>query len=118
MALSFWEQTKHVNWPLIFAGVVLTFTPPMHLVRRDAERSSSSRFSKTTSARLMAPQFYRICGFAPCWGGPVKWCVPYVIARKENLTFASQAAVWTVERIFDMGAFAALAGAQPAIAPI
>ena len=33
---------------------------------------------------------------------------PYLVARKENLTFSSQLAVWTVERIFDIGAFAVL----------
>ena len=33
---------------------------------------------------------------------------PYLIARKENLSFSSQMAVWTVERIFDIGAFAVL----------
>jgi len=31
---------------------------------------------------------------------------PYIIAKKERLTFTSQIAVWGVERIFDMGAFA------------
>jgi uncharacterized protein (TIRG00374 family) len=30
---------------------------------------------------------------------------PYLIARRENLSFASQVAVWAVERIFDVGAF-------------
>jgi uncharacterized protein (TIRG00374 family) len=33
---------------------------------------------------------------------------PYLIARKEKLTMSSQMAVWTVERIFDVGAFAVL----------
>ena len=31
---------------------------------------------------------------------------PYIIAKKERLTFTSQVAVWGVERIFDMGSFA------------
>ena len=33
---------------------------------------------------------------------------PYLIARHENLSFASQVAVWAVERIFDVGGFALL----------
>ena len=33
---------------------------------------------------------------------------PYLIARRQNLPFASQIAVWTVERIFDVGGFTAL----------
>ena len=33
---------------------------------------------------------------------------PYIIAKKERLTFTSQVAVWGVERIFDMGSFAVM----------
>jgi hypothetical protein len=33
---------------------------------------------------------------------------PYLIARRYNLPFASQVAVWAVERIFDIGGFTAL----------
>jgi uncharacterized protein (TIRG00374 family) len=41
-------------------------------------------------------------------GRPGELIRPYLIARKENLTVSSQMAVWTVERIFDIGAFAVL----------
>ena len=33
---------------------------------------------------------------------------PYLIARRHNLPFASQVAVWAVERIFDIGGFTVL----------
>ena len=33
---------------------------------------------------------------------------PYLIARRQNLPFASQIAVWAVERIFDVGGFTVL----------
>lgn len=33
---------------------------------------------------------------------------PYLIARRNNLPFASQVAVWAVERIFDIGGFTVL----------
>src|SRR5271156_3932626 len=33
---------------------------------------------------------------------------PYLIARRFNLSFASQVAVWAVERIFDVGGFTVL----------
>ena len=33
---------------------------------------------------------------------------PYLIARRQNLPFASQVAVWAVERIFDIGGFTLL----------
>jgi glycosyltransferase 2 family protein len=38
-------------------------------------------------------------------GRPGELVRPYLIARHETLPFASQVAVWAVERIFDIGAF-------------
>jgi len=41
-------------------------------------------------------------------GRPGELIRPYLIARREALNFSSQMAVWTVERIFDIGAFTVL----------
>ncbi len=41
-------------------------------------------------------------------GRPGELIRPYLIARRENLTFASQVAVWAVERIFDVAGFTVL----------
>lgn len=41
-------------------------------------------------------------------GRPGELIRPYLIARREGLTFSSQMAVWAVERIFDIGAFTVL----------
>ena len=41
-------------------------------------------------------------------GRPGELIRPYLIARRESLPFASQVAVWTVERIFDVGGFTVL----------
>jgi uncharacterized protein (TIRG00374 family) len=38
-------------------------------------------------------------------GRPGELIRPYLIARRTNLPFSSQLAVWAVERIFDIGAF-------------
>ena len=45
-------------------------------------------------------------GFAALglFGRAGEFARPYLIARKEKLTFTSQLAVWTVERFFDLGA--------------
>src|SRR5262252_5997831 len=50
-------------------------------------------------------KFYLVAGVALV-GRPGEFIRPYLISRKVNLSMASQLAVWTVERIFDMGAFA------------
>jgi uncharacterized protein (TIRG00374 family) len=41
-------------------------------------------------------------------GRPGELIRPYLIARRESLTFSSQIAVWAVERIFDIAAFTVL----------
>ena len=41
-------------------------------------------------------------------GRPGELIRPFLIARREGLTFSSQMAVWAVERIFDIAAFAVL----------
>ncbi len=56
----------------------------------------------TSFRRLVGPQ---IIGFAALglFGRAGEFARPYLIARKEKLSFASQLAVWTVERFFDVG---------------
>jgi hypothetical protein len=66
---------------------------------------------QTTSLRLLAPT---VIGFTATalLGRPGEFIRPYTIARREGLTMASQMAVWTVERIFDVGAFGAIMAAN------
>ena len=57
--------------------------------------------------RLVSPTIIGFTGLA-LLGRPGELIRPYLIARREGLTLSSQIAVWTVERIFDVGAVAAL----------
>jgi hypothetical protein len=61
----------------------------------------------TNFRRLIAPQ---VVGFSALglFGRAGEFARPYLIARKQRLTFTSQLAVWTVERFFDLGAVALL----------
>jgi len=56
---------------------------------------------------VLPAQFIGFTGLA-LLGRPGEFVRPYLIGKKHGLTFASQLAVWSVERIFDMGAFAVL----------
>ena len=58
-------------------------------------------------ASVLPAQFIGFTGLA-LLGRPGEFVRPYLIGKKHGLTFASQLAVWSVERIFDMGAFAIL----------
>jgi len=62
---------------------------------------------KTRTASLIPPTFIGFTGLA-LLGRPGEFIRPYLIARREGLSFASQIGVWTVERIFDIGAFTVL----------
>ena len=56
---------------------------------------------------MIAPTVIGFTGLA-LLGRPGELIRPYLIARRENLSFASQLAVWAVERIFDVGGFTVL----------
>jgi len=62
---------------------------------------------EASSASLVAPTIIGFTGLA-LLGRPGELIRPYLIARRQNLTFASQLAVWAVERIFDVAAFTLL----------
>jgi uncharacterized protein (TIRG00374 family) len=62
---------------------------------------------KTRIVELISPTLVGFAGLA-LLGRAGEFIRPYLIARRTGLPFSSQLAVWTVERIFDFGAFAFL----------
>ena len=62
---------------------------------------------QTTMASLITPTIIGFTGIS-LLGRLGEMIRPYLIARKVRLSFSSQLAVWTVERIFDFGGFAVL----------
>jgi uncharacterized protein (TIRG00374 family) len=62
---------------------------------------------RASSVSMIAPTIIGFTGLA-LLGRPGELIRPYLIARRQNLSFSSQLAVWTVERIFDFGAFTIL----------
>lgn len=98
---KFADQTSSVNWWMIIGAVALIYAA-------DTLRAFRwSIFLRPVKAvhpfRLIAPQFIGFAGLA-LLGRPGELIRPYIIAKKENLGLPSQMAVWTVERIFDVGA--------------
>ena len=101
----FWSRTDQVNPFGLLAGVAFTYIS--YSLRAVRWRIFLKPVCKTTTARLLAPQFIGFSALA-LLGRAGEMIRPYIIAKKERLTFTSQMAVWGVERIFDMGAFAVL----------
>jgi glycosyltransferase 2 family protein len=103
---TFWSQTDQVRVIHILHAVgLIYFAYVLRAIRwkiflRPVKPSVSS-------ISLVSPTVIGFTGLA-LLGRPGEFIRPYLIARKEKLPFSSQLGVWAVERIFDIGAFAAL----------
>ena len=105
----FLAQTRAVTrgWGPIHIFLGIAFTYIAYFMRAVRWRIFLRPVRKTTSAALVAPTLIGFTGVA-LLGRLGEMIRPYLIARKVDLPFSSQLAVWTVERIFDFGGFAVL----------
>ncbi len=95
-----------LNWRHIFHGVALIYFA--YFLRAVRWKLFLRPVRKQASLLgLLPPTLIGFTGLA-LLGRPGELIRPYLIARRENLPFASQVAVWTVERIFDVGGFTLL----------
>ena len=103
---TFKAETSGLAWaPLMIAVVLSLLTFPLRAWRwqiflrpmRDAKFRD-----------VLSPTLIGFTGLA-LLGRPGELVRPYMIARRSNLSMTSQMGVWMVERIFDMGAFIAMA---------
>jgi len=99
----FWMATQNTHKFYLVAGIALVYVD--YFLRAVRWKILLRPVCKARSADLVAPTMIGFAGLA-LLGRPGEFIRPYLIARKVNLTMSSQLAVWTVERIFDMGAFA------------
>jgi len=101
----FWE-THPKNWFHIAHGVALIYLA--YVVRAIRWKIFLKPVRPEASAlSLVAPTIIGFTGLA-LLGRPGELMRPYLIARRHDLSFSSQMAVWAVERIFDIGAFTVL----------
>jgi uncharacterized protein (TIRG00374 family) len=98
----FWDQTGDTKKLYLLNAVLLIYAT--YILRALRWRIFLRPSCETRTSRLIAPTFIGFTGLS-LLGRPGEFARPYLIARKENLTIASQIAVWAVERIFDIGAF-------------
>jgi uncharacterized protein (TIRG00374 family) len=108
-----WERFWHVTRALtggrglamLLSGVALIYCT--YFLRALRWKIFLRPVAKSTVARLTPPHIVGFTGLA-LLGRPGELIRPYLISRRENLSFSSQIAVWTVERIFDIGAVAVM----------
>jgi uncharacterized protein (TIRG00374 family) len=103
---TFWSQTHRIKKIHVLHGIALIyFAYGMRAVRWKIFLKPVR--PKTTVAELVSPTLVGFAGLA-LLGRAGEFIRPYLIARRTDLSFSSQLAVWGVERIFDLGAFTIL----------
>src|SRR5579864_4521069 len=98
----FWAATHNTNKLYLVAGVALVYAD--YILRAVRWKILLRPVCNAKTSDLVAPTMIGFTGLA-LLGRPGEFIRPYLIARKHNLSMSSQVAVWTVERIFDTGAF-------------
>lgn len=99
---KFWSVTKGTSITYLLAGTALIYAD--YFLRAVRWKILLRPVCRAQASRLVAPTMIGFTGLA-LLGRPGEFIRPYLIARKQGLSMSSQIAVWTVERIFDTGAF-------------
>ena len=102
---EFWAQTRGINLFLIAAAVCCTYAS--YVLRAVRWKVFLKPVQHARARDMVAPTIIGFTGLA-LLGRPGEFIRPYLIARREGLSVTSQIGVWTLERIFDLGAFAML----------
>jgi uncharacterized protein (TIRG00374 family) len=103
---TFWSQTHRIKKWHVFHGILLIYLA--YVVRAIRWKIFLKPVRpKTKLAELVSPTLIGFAGLA-LLGRAGEFIRPYLIARRTDLSFSSQLAVWAVERIFDIGAFGVL----------
>jgi glycosyltransferase 2 family protein len=103
---TFWSQTHRINKQHVLHGIAYIYVGYLMRALRWKIFLKPVR-PKTAVTELVSPTLVGFTGLA-LLGRAGEFIRPYLIARRTDLSFSSQLAVWAVERIFDVGAFAFL----------
>ena len=100
------RETRPTKWIHVLHGIALIYLA--YVVRAFRWKIFLRPVRPEASyTSMISPTIIGFTGLA-LLGRPGELIRPYLIARRQNLTFSSQLAVWAVERIFDIGAFTIL----------
>jgi hypothetical protein len=110
----FWQQLKHVEWVHIWAGIALIYaTYWLRSVRWSVFLSPTK---KVPAHSLLGSQFIGFTAVA-IFGRLADLTRPYLVSRRVALPLSSQVAVYTIERMFDLGAAAIIFSSALAFTP-
>jgi glycosyltransferase 2 family protein len=111
---NFWQQLRHIHQGHALAGILLIyFTYWLRAIRWSV---FVKPMKDVTVGSLVGPQFVGFTAVA-LFGRLADLTRPYLVAKKTGLSLSSQIAVYTLERMFDLGAAAAIFSGALAFAP-
>lgn len=110
----FWQQLKHVDSIHAMAGILLIYTT--YWLRAIRWSVIVKPMKNVGAGPLVGPQFTGFTAVA-LFGRLADLSRPYLVARKLGLTLSSQMAVYTLERMFDLGAAALIFSSALTFAP-
>ena len=99
----FWQQLRHVSWIHVAAGIACIYITYLLRALRWAVFVSPTK--KISPLAIIAPQFIGFTAVA-LFGRLADVIRPALIAKRVQLSISSQIAVYTIERMFDLGAAA------------
>ena len=111
---AFWEQLRHINTVHAMAGILLIYLT--YWLRAIRWSVFIKPMKDVGVGPLVGPQFTGFTAVA-LFGRLADLSRPYLVARKLNLSLSSQMAVYTLERMFDLGAAALIFSSALAFAP-
>ena len=110
----FWKQLRFVSVGHIVAGIVLIYLTYWLRAVRWAVFLSPTK--KVSARSLLGSQFIGFTAVA-LFGRLADLTRPYLVARRVGLSLSSQIAVYTIERMFDLGAAAVIFSGALAFTP-
>jgi len=110
----FWLQLRLVSWWHIAAGIALIYATFWLRAARWSVFIGATR--KVSPLVLVGPQFIGFAAVA-LFGRLVDVIRPALVARRVQLSISSQMAVYTIERMFDLGAAALIFSGALLFAP-
>jgi glycosyltransferase 2 family protein len=111
---TFWQQLRFVSARHILAAIALIYGTYWLRAVRWAVFVSPTK--KVSAASLLGSQFIGFTAVA-LFGRLADFTRPYLVARRVGLPLSSQVAVYTIERMFDLGAAALIFSGALAFTP-
>lgn len=111
---TFFLELRHISWPHIAAGIALIYST--YWLRSARWAVFLSAVKKVSPFTLVGPQFIGFTAVA-LFGRLADVIRPALVAKRVGLSVSSQIAVYTIERMFDLGAAAVIFSSALLFAP-